>query len=219
MLYAYDNVCQCNETTVDVQFQCPYNHEEADTRVFLHVMDMAQNGSIKIAIRTVDTDVLILDISFFHELKVDVDELWVEFGAGKNRCFFRVHEMTGCDQVSFLSHVTKLSAWKVWELFDDVTSVFVKLRNQPSLNEVKDAMPTLERFTVQLYSRSSNALTANECRRELSCQVRAIDNIPPNGNMCSEQHIMQATYGISLWWQFKYCHRQRNGVGSMTVAN
>ena len=108
--------------------------------------------------------------------------IWVDFGAGKNRGFFQEHEiynqigeertrtmpfshaMTGCDQVSFLSQVTKLSACKFWELYDDVTSVFIKLRNQSSLSEVKDAMPTLERFTVLLYSRSSNALITNECR-------------------------------------------------------
>ena len=29
---------------------------------------------------------------------------------------------------------------------------------------------------------------------------------------------MQAAYGVSPWWQFKCCHRQRNEVGSMTVA-
>ena len=91
------------------------------------------------------------------------------------------HTMTGCDQVSFLSHVTKLCAWKVWELFDDVTSVFVRLRNQPSLNEVKDAMLTQEQFTVLLHSRSLSALTTNECRRELFCQGRAIGSILPTG--------------------------------------
>ena len=130
--------------------------------VFSCIKDMARNGYKKFAIRTVDTDVLILAISFFHELKVDVDEPWVVFGAWKKRCFFRVHEiynqigevrarampffyaMTGCDQVSFLLQITKLCPWKVWESFDDVTAVLVKLRNQPSLNEVKDAMPTLE---------------------------------------------------------------------------
>ena len=173
--------------------------QEADTRVFLHVKDMARDGYKNLAIIKVDTDILILAISFFHELKVDVDELWVHFGAGKNRGFFRVHEiynqigeerartmpffhaMTGCDQVSFLSHVTKLSGWKVWKLFDGVTSVFVKLRNQPSLNEAKDAMATLQRFTVLLYSRSSNVLTTNKCGKELFCKGRAIDNITPTG--------------------------------------
>ena len=79
MLYIYGNVCQSNETTMDVQFLFPCNREEADTRVFLHVKDMARDGYKKLAIRTVDTDVLILAISFFHELKVDVDELWVDF--------------------------------------------------------------------------------------------------------------------------------------------
>ena len=54
---------------------------------------MAKDGYKKLAIRTVDTYVLFLAISFFHELKVDVDELWVEFGAGKNTCFFQVHEI------------------------------------------------------------------------------------------------------------------------------
>ena len=60
------------------------------------------------------------------------------------------YAMTRCDQVYFLSHVTKFSAWKLWKFFDDVTSVFIKLTNQPPFNEVKDAMPTLERFTVLL---------------------------------------------------------------------
>ena len=127
MLYAYGNVWQSNETTVDVQFLSPCNHEEGDACVFLHVKDMARNSYKKLSIRTVDTHVLILVISFFHELKVDVDEPWVDFGGGKNRCFFRVHEiynqigeerakamsffhaMTGCNKVSFLLHVTKLS--------------------------------------------------------------------------------------------------------------
>ena len=75
MLYAYGNVCQSNETTADVQLLSPCNHDEPDTCVFLHVKDMARNGYKKPAIRTVDTDVLILAISFLHELKVDVDDL------------------------------------------------------------------------------------------------------------------------------------------------
>ena len=54
---------------------------------------MARNGYKKLAMRTVDTDVLIMAISFFHELKVEKDELWVIFGARENRCFFRVCEI------------------------------------------------------------------------------------------------------------------------------
>ena len=42
----------------------------------------------KLAIRNADADVLILAISSFHELKVDLDEIWVDFEVAKNRCFF-----------------------------------------------------------------------------------------------------------------------------------
>ena len=58
MLYVYNNVCQSNETTVNVQFLSPCNHEEADTSIFLHVKDMARNSYKKLAIWTVDTNVL-----------------------------------------------------------------------------------------------------------------------------------------------------------------
>ena len=93
MFYAYNIVCKCNKTTVDVQFLSPCYHEETDTRVFLDVNNMARNGCIKLAIRTTDTDVLILAISSFHELKVDLGEIWVDFGAAKKICFFWVHEI------------------------------------------------------------------------------------------------------------------------------
>ena len=120
-------------------------------------------------------------------------EIYSQIGEEGARAKSIFHAMTGCFQVSFLSHVSKLSVWKVWELFDDVTSVFIKLRNQHSLNEVKDAMAILERFTVLLYSRSSNALTANKCSRELFFQGRAIDNIPPTG-AALYKHVLIAAY-------------------------
>ena len=45
------------------------NYEEADTRIFLHAKNMALRGHTKIAVRTVDTDVLVLAISAFYQLK------------------------------------------------------------------------------------------------------------------------------------------------------
>lgn len=121
-------------------------------------------------------------------------EIYSQIGEEGARAKSIFHAMTGCFQVSFLSHVTKLSVWKVWELFDDVTSVFIKLWNQHSLNEVKDAMAILERFTVLLYSRSSNALTANKCSRELFFQGRAIGNIPPTGAALYKHVLIVAYY-------------------------
>ena len=39
------------------------NHEEADTRIIVHVRDAVQKGAKHISVRTVDTDVVVLLVS------------------------------------------------------------------------------------------------------------------------------------------------------------
>ena len=148
-------------------------------------------------VRTVDTDMLVRAVSVFEELKIGIWELWVDFGAGKNRKFVPIHEnfqrigelkarglpflyaFTGCDQILFLSHVTKYTAWKVCCLFDTISNVFSDLSQQPTLMQIQETMSTIERFTVLLYHETSNCSNTNEYRRELFCQGRSINNIPP----------------------------------------
>lgn len=60
----------------------PCTHEEADTRMLLHAADAAREGFKKITLWTVDTDVVVLAIAHVSEL--DIEELWVAFGTGKN---------------------------------------------------------------------------------------------------------------------------------------
>ena len=95
-------------------------------------------------IRTVDTDVLNLALSLFKQL--ELKKLWMDFGSGMQRCFLPIHEMildpakvaglrffmalTGCDQVSFFAHVSKATAWKVWNLFPEINEVFAILSNR-----------------------------------------------------------------------------------------
>ena len=59
----------------------PCNHEEADTRIFVHAKHASVNGMNKILIRTANTDVVVLAVAFLQ--KLDVEELWVAFGVGK----------------------------------------------------------------------------------------------------------------------------------------
>ena len=47
------------------------DHEEADTRIMLHVYDSLASGSRKIMIRTVDTDVVVILIGEFHNMVND----------------------------------------------------------------------------------------------------------------------------------------------------
>ena len=61
----------------------PCNHEEADTRIFIHIAHAASDGLLKAIIHTVDTDVVILAIANVHKIQ-NLDELWIAFGTGKN---------------------------------------------------------------------------------------------------------------------------------------
>ena len=111
-----------------------------------------------------NTDVLILSLSIFHKLKEYLEELWIDFEIGKNRRFLHVHEMyqhlgeekalalpffhafTGCNQVSFMSFVSRNTAWKIRNFFDQATPIFMKLSDHPTIEDVKKAMPTINRL-------------------------------------------------------------------------
>ena len=87
---------------------------------------MAQQGCSKVMIRTVDTDVVVMAIAKFSQ--IDLEELWVAFGTGKNYRHIAVHQIvsyigaekaqalilfhafTGCDMVSFFANCGKISA-------------------------------------------------------------------------------------------------------------
>ena len=130
-------------STVDDQVVCssrgtitsafaPCSHEEADSRIFVYVKDMAQQGHMKVMIRTVDADVVVIAVAKF--LQIGLEELWVAFGNGKNYRHIEVHQtvaalgqrshrhwhfhaFTGCDMVSFFSNCGKKSAWRVWQAY------------------------------------------------------------------------------------------------------
>ena len=103
-------------STLDTESICPSNQEEADTRLFLHAKHVADDGHMFISIRTVDTDVVMIAMYVFK--KLNVEELWIEFWAGKHKRWLPVHDyvanlgddmcaalpfwyaFTGCDTVS-----------------------------------------------------------------------------------------------------------------------
>ncbi len=83
----------CNCPSKDTSQISPCNHEEADTRIMLHVKDAVQTGMRQIMIRTVDTDVVVIAISIGH--KLNILNLWIAFGVGKHNTirYIPVHEI------------------------------------------------------------------------------------------------------------------------------
>ena len=105
----------CNSES-DCTSLMPCFQEEADGRIFLHVQNMVKLDLQKVMVVSVDSDVVVLAVSVFHE--VDMDELWVSYGTGINKKYIPVHEiaaslgpfkarvlplfhsLTGCDTTS-----------------------------------------------------------------------------------------------------------------------
>lgn len=85
------NVLHCGSNRNDLSSLEPCIHEEADTRIMVHVKDAAVCGHQKVMIRTIDTDVVVLAISIFHI--VPLIELWMAFGTGKNFRYVAVHDI------------------------------------------------------------------------------------------------------------------------------
>ena len=110
----------------------PCNHEETDTHIFVHAKHASVNGMKRTLIRTVDTDVVILD----------VEELWIAFEVGKHLHYLSIHKissslnteqceglpsfhaLTGCDTVSLFSGKGKKTAFQAWKCFPEATKLF-----------------------------------------------------------------------------------------------
>ena len=159
----------------------PCTHEEADTRLILHASDCARQGLDNIILRTVDTDVVVLAISYFSRLKIS--RLWIAFGVGKQYRYIPIHDIvralgeeksqvlhvfhafTGCDQTSGFLGRGKSAAWTTWMSYGEATTAFMALSKMPTMQDVLNAMPVLERFVVLLYDRTSVCQGVNDASK------------------------------------------------------
>ena len=77
------NQVVCVPPQQDAHLLAPCNHEEADSRMMLHVAHAAQHDHHHILVCTVDTDVVVLAVMVAETLPAD-NEVWITFGSGKH---------------------------------------------------------------------------------------------------------------------------------------
>ena len=150
----------------------PCSHEEADTKMMVHVGDAVGNGQKSIMIRTdsIDTDVVVLAVTAVAALSLE--ELWVSYGTGKShkvlpahdfakalgssksRCLAFFHALTGCGTTSFFAGHGKRTAWTTWENFSDVTRAFLILARTPSAIS-SGSLSLIERYLILMYDKTS----------------------------------------------------------------
>ena len=150
----------------------PCDHEEADTRLLIHVQDAILNGCSNCRVRTVDMDVVVILIGKFHHLITlgqDVN-IWVAFGTGK---YFTCHHIngicdvmgkekslalpvfhfTGCDTTSAFFRKGNKSAYEALKCYPDVTRAFTYMTLNPYTKVDADDphFQLLERFSYSVY--------------------------------------------------------------------
>lgn len=197
-----------NITGPDVIGRAPYqpmppcDHEEADTRICVHLKDAMEKGARKVFVRTVDTDVIVIIAGIFFELQriySDLD-IWVAFGMGKNFQYYHMnaicqslgegkctglpfyHAFTGCDTTSQFLGKGKKSSWGAWKVYSSATTAFQCAAESPfqTLDLASTVFQTLERFTCVLYDKTTAITTVNDLRQDLfSKRAKLMDNIPP----------------------------------------
>ena len=83
----------CNQAT-DLEGMIPCNHEEADSRLFLHAIHAVAEGHTSLIIKANDTDVLVIAISAYQILaEIGLEKLWHAFGQGANLPWIPIHDI------------------------------------------------------------------------------------------------------------------------------
>ena len=91
VIYATDGTSVLRTATnQDLSSLAPCSHEETDTHLFLHALNAMQKGYRKLCVHTVDTDVVVLAISSFHQ--INAEELWLSFGTSSSFRYIPIHE-------------------------------------------------------------------------------------------------------------------------------
>ena len=162
------------------------DHEEADTRLIVHIVDALTltKGRNTCLVRTVDTDIVVILVGTFHyftTLNLNAN-IWVAFGSRRIFSFLHInticqnlgrekslalpffHSFTGCDNTSSFFRKGKRLAWEAWKRFPNVSTAFVSVVLNPStqFDAVSPTFKLLERFTIVLYSKNSNSESVDD---------------------------------------------------------
>ena len=191
--------------------QC--NHEEANTRVLVHLLHALQSPSLGM-VYTGDTDVVIIFLSNFHHIKAlnPAAEIWISFKArmttkmislntiatilGTIACKTMTvfHAFTGSDSASSFKFKGKRSCCtlmhKMLSLMEQFASVVdTPFQTSPRLREVAT------NFVCRLYSNESNEDSDVDLvrMRLFSQKTRDVERIPPTSDAL-DKHLKKGVF-------------------------
>ena len=201
-------------------------HEEADTKIILHMIHISLNTPTNetIIVRSPDTDVFILLLKFSRQIK---QKLLFDTGTGNKRRFIDIHKVremtgnelcevlpsfhafTGCDTVSAFVSKGKQLPLKLLKQNPEYILSFRMIGNNECISE--KIYMEIEKFTCKLYQKLLKTESINKLRYDLFLQRYSPKNkilthsdgidmslLPPCQKSLRE-HIKRANYQAMIW--------------------
>ena len=197
------------------------NQEEADTRMFLHLIDGCRTYN-NFVIHTPDTDVFMIAFAVSEMTQASI---YVKTGCKEKtriiginaikqslkvkfipkdvsmteftNALLSLHAFTGCDTVSAFTGKGKLKAMKVMCADASFVHLFTSLGNQWDLQETQ--MLKIEEFVCKLYGYTMNDV--NLLRYKIFCSKKGnidCEKLPPCFSSLY-QHSLRANYQSRIW--------------------
>ena len=194
------------------------DHEEADTRLCLHIQDALSKGMKNIVVNTVDTDVFIILLGIFHRLqssysftdiifhkpdpknkiRVSLKDLSERLGQATCQALPFLHAFTGSDTTSAFKNIGKKKGYGILQSYEDALETFSAMFMNPfqHLNMEMNEFKIMQRFVILMYSKSSEFTKVNTARQGMFFQT--VDTVPPTENALF-QHCLRAIYQTGVW--------------------
>ena len=193
-------------------------HEEADTRVIVHLVHAINSGMKSVLFKTGDTDVVAILCGQYHRLQQSA-KVWIAFGSGKHQQNIDLgviftsfgpkdcvsmplfHALTGCDTTSAFRTKGKKMCMATWKKNPWFSDVLVELATNPFNQITMDSQEfhEIETFISNLYS--SEGTNVNQVRKSMFCHTtQDLRRLPPTRDALL-QHCKRVVYQGGIWTQ------------------
>ena len=206
------NTCTLtNIPSLDSELLNEHEHEEADTLMILHAIDIAAADPFrKLIVSSPDTDVLLLLVHY--QAMIPPDTHFMTGSGDKTRLIsvlnakeslperwsslLGFHAFTGCDITSKFLGKSKLSCWRTFTRAPThVLAAFRQLGNLET--DLETVSKGLEAFVCQLYN-SKSTEDLSELRWQLYAQTQQASRLPPT-KAALKYKILRGHLACSIW--------------------
>lgn len=191
-------------------------HEEADTRLVLHAVNLSSQHS-RIFVKCDDTDVLVILLYYWsrgmlstevfmhcghsgqdttRERYIPIHEIARKLGPSVCNILPAVHALSGCDSTCAIYRMGKRTAYSV------LTENADALQGLAEFQDTETFLKSARKFILFMHGKKAkNISSLNELRFHLATTTdKPASQLPPTED-AYEQHALRSLYQVTIWCQ------------------